>query len=74
MSAPAWVPCACCDCYLCTIHGGHVHECACPEVHLWERSPYQEGGSEELSREAAAAVAAVLEGRTIGTVERRLLR
>lgn len=37
---PAWVPCECCDEFVCTIHGGHVSDCACPPVEEWECDPY----------------------------------
>lgn len=36
----AWVPCPCCDEYLCTIHGKHVFECECPAIEEWGASPY----------------------------------
>jgi len=35
-----WTRCACCDDYLCAIHGGHAHECPCPAVEDWTLSPY----------------------------------
>jgi hypothetical protein len=38
---PAWVPCECCEDYICTIHGMHAHDCECPPVEDWSTSPYQ---------------------------------
>jgi DNA-binding phage protein len=35
-----WIPCPCCDCYLCTIHGAHAHDCPCPPIEEWETDPY----------------------------------
>lgn len=44
---PAWVPCDCCENFLCTIHGGHAHDCDCPPVDEWgDVDPYTEGGPE----------------------------
>src|SRR5262245_50123366 len=40
---PAWVPCDCCENYLCRLHGGHVHDCSCPPLEEWDRSPYEQG-------------------------------
>jgi hypothetical protein len=40
-AAPAWIPCPCCDTYLCTIHDKHVHDCSCPPIEEWESSPYK---------------------------------
>jgi hypothetical protein len=37
---PTWVRCDCCENYLCLRHGMHAHDCDCPEVSEWERSPY----------------------------------
>lgn len=42
---PAWVPCPCCDEFLCTIHGGHAHSCDCPPIEEWEVDPYTSGGN-----------------------------
>ena len=42
-----WTPCACCDNYICNIHGMHAHDCPCPPVDEWEargESPYISGG------------------------------
>ena len=41
---PAWVRCRNCDEWWCTVHGRHVHDCACPEVAAWRVDPYAEGG------------------------------
>lgn len=45
---PAWVPCTCCENYLCNIHGGHVHDCPCPSLEFWDLTlgltPYEQGG------------------------------
>lgn len=35
-----WVPCPCCEDYLCTIHGAHVHDCPCPPIEELETDPY----------------------------------
>ena len=44
----AWVKCPCCDNYLCNIHGGHAHDCACPDLECFEWAtgldPYTQGG------------------------------
>jgi len=37
---PAWMPCECCEEFVCTIHGGHVAECECPPIEEWECDPY----------------------------------
>lgn len=44
-SHPAWVPCPCCDEFLCTIHRCHAHECDCPPIEEWEVDPYAAGGN-----------------------------
>ena len=36
----AWTPCPCCENFLCTIHGGHAHDCPCPPVEEWTTDPY----------------------------------
>lgn len=43
-SWPAWVPCPCCDNFLCTLHGEHAHDCACPPIDDWTLDPYSQGG------------------------------
>ena len=41
--SPAWIPCDCCEEYLCTIHQGqHVSECDCPPIDEWTVNPYEE--------------------------------
>jgi hypothetical protein len=40
----SWIPCPCCDDYLCTIHGEHVHDCPCPPIEEWEDDPYTPSG------------------------------
>lgn len=40
LNPPAWMPCQCCEDYLCTIHGVHVHDCECPPLEEWETDPY----------------------------------
>ena len=40
---PPWVPCPCCENWVCRIHGSHAHDCECPPVDEWEAagsSPY----------------------------------
>lgn len=57
ISKPAWVPCDCCDNFICTIHGGHAHDCDCPPLDVWDADlgmvPYDEGG--DLTPEALKA-------------------
>jgi DNA (cytosine-5)-methyltransferase 1 len=36
----AWVPCECCDEFVCTWHGGHASDCECPSIEDWETDPY----------------------------------
>jgi hypothetical protein len=43
-TCPAWIPCPCCEDFLCTIHGSHVHDCDCPAIEEWEVDPYTTGG------------------------------
>ena len=38
---PAWIPCPCCDNFLCTIHDTHVHDCDCPPIEEWQEDPYK---------------------------------
>lgn len=40
---PAWVPCPCCEDFLCTIHQMHAHDCECPGIEEWETDPYTAG-------------------------------
>lgn len=42
---PAWMPCLCCEEWLCTIHGEHVHGCECPPIDEWENDPYSPGSN-----------------------------
>lgn len=58
---PIWEKCPCCDNFLCTIHGGHAHDCECPGLEVFDGelgiNPYQEGGelsAEELRAKLAA--------------------
>jgi hypothetical protein len=45
----AWVECPDdCGDYVCTIHGGHVFDCECPEIIVWAEwgiYPYDEGSA-----------------------------
>ena len=45
----AWVQCPCCDNFVCSIHGVHVHECVCPPLEVWDSglgmNPYEGGGN-----------------------------
>ena len=34
---PVWERCECCNDYLCNLHGGHAHECCCPDIDTWVR-------------------------------------
>jgi hypothetical protein len=36
----AWVPCPCCEDYLCLIHNQHVYNCPCPPIEEWKENPY----------------------------------
>lgn len=40
---PAWLPCPCCEDFLCTIHRMHAHDCECPAIEEWETDPYTAG-------------------------------
>jgi len=39
-STPAWIPCRCCENYICTLHGEHAHDCECPPIEEWDSDPY----------------------------------
>lgn len=41
---PCWIPCPSCDCFWCTIHDQHVHDCDCPPIEDWWWDPYSRGG------------------------------
>jgi len=42
---PAWVPCYCCQEYVCTIHKMHAFECPRPPIEEWgDVDPYSAGG------------------------------
>lgn len=44
---PAWIPCECCEDFICTIHQTHAYDCSCPDIEVWARrgiDPYSEGG------------------------------
>lgn len=43
-SPPAWVPCNCCEEFLCSIHDMHAFECPCLEIDEMDFDPYSEGG------------------------------
>jgi hypothetical protein len=45
LDPPAWMPCLCCDEWVCTIHGEHVHDCDCPPIEDWETDPYGPGSN-----------------------------
>ena len=38
-----WKPCPKCSDYLCTVHGMHAHDCACPNADELPKSPYPVG-------------------------------
>jgi hypothetical protein len=48
-SLPAWIPCPCCDEYLCTIHQMHAHDCPCPPIEEWDTDPYEDSGGGKLN-------------------------
>lgn len=50
----AWIPCECCENFLCTIHGTHAHDCECPPIDEWDIDPYSESPM-TASKEAKAA-------------------
>ena len=35
-----WVPCDCCDEYLCNIHMRHASECDCPSIDKWDETKW----------------------------------
>ena len=41
---PLWVRCQCCDCFWCTRHQKHAHDCDCPSIEHLDFDPYSEGG------------------------------
>ena len=49
-----WVPCDCCDEFLCNIHGGHVSECECPPIDEWVTDPYDAISKQEIINENAS--------------------
>ena len=38
----AWVKCKTCEGFVCMIHRMHVHDCPCPPIEEWDRSPYKD--------------------------------
>lgn len=59
----AWVKCEVCDDFMCNIHKGlAAHDCACPELEVWDGqlglNPYEEGGeiTPEKLQEMLAAI------------------
>jgi hypothetical protein len=41
LTPPPWMPCPCCDEWICTIHELHVQDCDCPPLDDWiPRDPY----------------------------------
>lgn len=36
-----WTECQDCGNYWCNLHDMHAHDCECPAVEEWERSPYE---------------------------------
>ncbi len=48
LTPPAWMPCTCCDEWICTIHAEHVHDCDCPPIESWievNSDPYGAGSN-----------------------------
>ena len=43
LTPAAWMPCQCCEDYICTIHGMHAYDCECPPMEEWETDPYDPG-------------------------------
>lgn len=39
---PLWIPCPCCDEYLCTRHELHVCDCDCPPINELDFDPYSD--------------------------------
>jgi len=51
MAEPTWVRCDMCEDFLCTVHGGHAHDCECPVIDEWAEggySPYDTPVTDEL--------------------------
>lgn len=44
LERPAWIPCDCCENFICTIHWIHAHDCECPPIDEWMTDPYSTGG------------------------------
>lgn len=45
INPPAWMPCLCCNEWICTIHGVHVHDCECQPIEEWNKDPYSPGSN-----------------------------
>lgn len=45
LTPSAWMPCPCCEEWICTIHGEHAHDCECPGIEEWEILPYESGSN-----------------------------
>lgn len=45
LNPPAWMPRLCCDEWMCTIHGEHVHDCPCSPLDEWTTDPYCPGSN-----------------------------
>lgn len=51
-SLPAWTPCELCGDFLCTAHGVHVADCACPPIEEWGArglDPYRDPAPEDFT-------------------------
>jgi hypothetical protein len=46
---PTWIPCPCCENYLCTVHMTHAHECQCPSIEEWSTDPYSDRAGGRLA-------------------------
>ncbi len=53
---PAWMPCQCCEDFLCTIHDCHAHDCECPPIEDWNENPYGPGSGRSLARTAGGGL------------------
>src|SRR5574341_1508650 len=48
---PAWIPCPCCENYLCTLHLKHVYDCPCLPLEEWNSNPYLPGNHGKVAPE-----------------------
>jgi hypothetical protein len=59
LNPPAWMPCTCCDEFICMIHADHVSDCECPPIEEWSErgiDPYGPGSNTLHAKMAGAAL------------------